>query len=191
MSGGSPAVVSVSIDPPLVEHGGGVDVNVEFRNATLIRIQAPDGVHVDFPVDSRSGSRTFHVRPCSGGVISVMAINPAAATISDPLGRSAVRSAPVRTYTLPPLDVFPSLYHSLSAPVVQIHAGDIVLGEPARTELTEMARLHDGIADLPALPPDLIPVVPPAPGFPFPGDALTFVPGTGYPDPAPETRQQP
>lgn len=191
MPGGSPVVVSVNIAPALVEHGGGVDVTVEFRNANMIRIQAPDGVHVDFPVDSSSDSGTFHIRPCSGGLISVTAINPAAATASDPLGRSPVRTASVRTYTLPPLDVFPSLYHSLGAPVVEIHAPDVVLGEPARTELTDLARLHGGIAGLPALPPDLNLTVPPLPVFPFPRDALTFVPGMGCPSSTPATGKQP
>ena len=177
MSGGSPAVVSVSIDPPLIEHGGGVDVTVEFRNATLIRIQAPDGVNVDFAVDSGSVSGTFHLQPCYGGVISVTAVNLAAATASDPLGRSPARTALVRTYTLPPLDFCPALYHSLGAPAVQLHPSEVVLGEPARTELTEMAQLHAGITSLPALPPDLIPAVPVAPAFPFPLDALKHVPG--------------
>ncbi len=117
------------------------------------------------------------------------AINLAAATASDPLGRSPVRTALVRTYTLPPLDFFPALYHSLGAPVVQLHAPEVVLGEPARTELTELAQLHDGIAGLPALPPDLIPVVPPPPVFPFPLDALRHVPGNGSQQPG--MRQQP
>jgi hypothetical protein len=190
MPGTGPWVESVSVDPPLVEHGGGIDVTVQFRNATLIRIQAPDGVQTDFTVDFRSNSGTFHLLPCFGGVISVTAINPAAATASDPLGRSPAGTASVRTYTLPPLDFFPSLYYSLGAPVVQIHAPDVVLGEPARTELTELARLHDGIAGLPALPPDLMPVAPPALGFPFPFDALTFIPGTGYPAPDARAEQQ-
>lgn len=182
-----PGVESVTVDPPLVEHGGGVDVTVQFRNATVLRIQAPDGVQTDFPVDPAANSATFHLRPCFGGVISVIAVNAAAATESNPLGCSTVGTASVRTYTLPPLDVASSLYHGLGAPVVQVDAATVPLAEPTAAELSELARLREGLVGA----PNLLPAVPPTLGFPFSRYALAFVPGTSYPAPEAETRQPP
>ena len=125
-----PKIVMLSVDPHLVEHGGGVDVTVEYANAVLIRVRRPDGVYHDFPADPPSGTQVFHISPVYGGDISVTALNPAAATSGNPYGESAPRVVPVRTYTLPPLSDLGLPDLNLGIPAIQIEANEVHIGEP-------------------------------------------------------------
>jgi hypothetical protein len=176
----------LSVDPPLVEHGGGVDVAVEYADAVLIRVRRPDGVYHDFPADPPSGTQVFHISPVYGGDISVTALNPSAATSGNPYGESAPRVVPVRTYTLPPLSDLGLPDLNLGIPAIQIEANEVHIGEPALTQLSELAQLRDGIAGLPApfpawlaeppaiqVPPAFRPL--PIPAVSFPPDILTQV----------------
>jgi hypothetical protein len=151
MTSGGPGIVMLSVDPPVVEQGGGVDVTVEYRNAVLIRIRRPDGVHHDFPAAAGTGIETFHVGQISGGDITVTALDPAtAATSGNPYGESAPQVVPVRTYDLPPFSSLRLHDLNLGIPAVQIDANDVHIGEPALSHLIELAQLRSGIADLPA-----------------------------------------
>jgi hypothetical protein len=176
MASGRPEIVTLSVDPPLVEQGGGIDVTVEYRDAVLIRVRRPDGVHRDFPAAAGTGTETFHVGQISGGDISVTALDPAAAISGNPYGESAPRVVPVRTYSLPPLSGLRLPDLNLGIPAVQIEANELHIGEPALTHLIELAQLRGGIAHLPAPfpawlaePPVIQFVIPP---LAFPHDLL-------------------
>jgi hypothetical protein len=177
MAGRGPRIVALSVDPPVVEHDGGVDVTVEYRDAILIRVRRPNGVHQDFPAATDTGTETFHVRQISGGDITVTALDPAAATAGNPYGESAPRVVPVRTYSLPPLSGLRLPDLNLGIPAVQIDAHEVHIGEPALSHLIELAQLRRGIADLPAPFPAWL-VEPPAmreftiPQLAFPPDVL-------------------
>jgi hypothetical protein len=150
MANGGPEIVALSVDPPVVERDGGVDVTVEYRDAVLIRVRRPDGVHQDFPAAAGTGTETFHVRQLSGGDITVTALDPAAATSGNPYGESAPRVVPVRTYSLPPLSGLRMPDLNLGIPAVQIDVNEVHIGEPALSHLIELAQLRHGITDLPA-----------------------------------------
>ncbi len=151
MASGRPEIVTLSVDPPVVEQGGGVDVTVEYRDAVLIRVRRPDGVHRDFPAAACTGTETFHVGQISGGDITVTALDPAAAATSgNPYGESTPRVVPVRTYSLPPLTDLRLPDLNLGIPAVQIDANEVHIGEPALSHLIELAQLRGGIADVPA-----------------------------------------
>jgi hypothetical protein len=150
MASGGPEIVTLSVDPAVVEKGGGVDVTVEYRDAVLIRVRRPDGVHRDFPAAPGAGTETFHIGQISGGDITVTALDPAAATSGNPYGESAPRIVPVRTYSLPPLSGLRLPDLNLGIPALQIDANDVHIGEPALSHLIELAQLRGGIAYFPA-----------------------------------------
>ena len=177
MAHGGPEVVALSVDPPVVEQGGGVDVTVQYRNAVLIRVRRPDGVHHDFPASVGTAAETFHIGPVSGGDFSVTAVNPAMATSGNPYGESPPRSVPVRTYSLPPLSGLRLPDLNLGIPAVQIDANELHIGEPALSQLIELAQLRGGIVDVPAPFPAWLAEPPamqefPVPQLVFPPDAM-------------------
>jgi hypothetical protein len=147
---GTPEIVTLRVYPPVVEQGGGVDLTVEYRAALLIRVRRPDGVHQDFPAADGADTETIHVRQVSGGDFTVTAMNPALATSANPYGESAPRVVPIRTYSLPPLSDLRLPDLNLGIPAVQVDANAVSIGEPALSQLTELAQLRSGIADLPA-----------------------------------------
>jgi hypothetical protein len=168
MSGVSPRIVALSVDPALVELGGGVDLTVRYSDAVLIRVRRPDGVHVDLPAPGGTGSQVLHVAPISGGDIIVTALNPVTATSSNPYGESAPQAVAVRTYSLPPTSQLRLPDLNLGIPAVQIEANEVHIGEPALTILTELALLRGGIEHLPAPFPEWLAMPPLIAEFPLP-----------------------